>query len=52
MGERGSERERAGVRKRDLEMEGVIKPTEERDEKERRDRGISGLTSQQPGPQS
>ena len=37
MGERGSERERAGVRKRDLEMEDVIKPTEERDEKERKE---------------
>ena len=31
------ERERAGVRKRDLEMEDVIKPTEERDEKERKE---------------
>ena len=30
-------RERAGVRKRDLEMEDVIKPTEERDEKERKE---------------
>ena len=37
MGERGSERERAGVRKRDLEREDVIKPTEERDEKERKE---------------
>ena len=36
MGERGSERERAGVRKRDLEREYDIQPTEERDEKERK----------------
>ena len=27
-------RDRAGVRKRDLEREDVVKPTEERDEKE------------------
>ena len=34
MGERGSERERAGVRKRDLERDYEIQPTDERDEKE------------------
>ena len=34
MGERRREREKAGVRKRDLERECEIQPTDERDEKE------------------